>query len=129
MSKAQLAVEIYNEEVAKNDEATLRKRTIARFKAELSMGDAGASTYYQNTRKKASGEKVVNYRPKAKDVTTTKPEVEKPIVTKPIWSRYDMEDGKVTAVDCFYSLEEAEASRDDEGGYVIDREVNIGESF
>lgn len=127
MSKAQLAVEIYNEELAKNDESTLRKRTIARFKAELSMGDAGASTYYQNTKKKASGEKVVNYRPKAKETVDSTPE--KPIVTKPMWSRYDMDDGVVTAVDCFYSLEEAEASQADEGGYVIDREVNIGESF
>lgn len=127
MSKAQLAVEIYNEELAKNDESTLRKRTIARFKAELSMGDAGASTYYQNTKKKASGEKVVNYRPKVKETVDSTPE--KPIVTKPMWSRYDMDDGVVTAVDCFYSLEEAEASQADEGGYVIDREVNIGESF
>lgn len=127
MSKAQLAVNIYNEELAKNDEATLRKRTIARFKAELSMGDAGASTYYQNTKKKAAGEKVINYRPKAKETVDNTPE--KPVVTKPMWSRYDMDDGVVTAVDCFYSLEEAEASQADEGGYVIDREVNIGESF
>jgi len=127
MSKAQLAVQIYNEELAKNDESTLRKRTIARFKSELSMGDAGASTYYQNTKKKANGEKVVNYRPKAKETVDSTPE--KPVVTKPMWSRYDMDDGVVTAVDCFYSLEEAEQSRDEEGGYVIDREVNIGESF
>lgn len=127
MSKAELAVQIYNEEVAKNDESTLRKRTIARFKSELSMGDAGASTYYQNTKKKAAGEKVVHYRPKPKETVDNTPE--KPIVTKPMWSRYDMEDGAVTAVDCFYSLEEAEASQADEGGYVIDREVNIGERF
>ncbi|MND75459.1 hypothetical protein D3C80_670780 [compost metagenome] len=126
-TKAEQALNIYNEEVSKNDESTLRKRTIARFKAELEMGDAGASTYYQNTKKKASGEKVVHYRPKAKETVDNAPE--KPVVSKPMWSRYDMDDGVVTAVDCFYSLEEAQQSCDDEGGYVIDREVNIGEKF
>ena len=54
MSKAARAVEIYQEE-AKLGGESLRKRCIARFKSELAMKDAGAGTYFQNTKKKVEG--------------------------------------------------------------------------
>lgn len=60
INKAEIALSIYKEELAKGDEK-LRARCIKRFKAELSMGDAGASTYFQNMKKKAAGLKVPHY--------------------------------------------------------------------
>lgn len=42
----------------------VRADFIKRVVAELGMGQAGASTYFQNEKKRAAGGKVVNYRPK-----------------------------------------------------------------
>lgn len=58
--KADTAQVIYAEEAVIGDEK-LRARVIARFKSELSMSDAGASTYFQNCKKRANGEKVKHY--------------------------------------------------------------------
>lgn len=60
INKAEIALTIYKEELAQGEEK-LRARCIKRFKAELSMGDAGASTYFQNMKKKAAGLKVPHY--------------------------------------------------------------------
>lgn len=61
INKAAIALEIYKEEAAKGDDK-LRARCIARFKAEpLNMGPQGASTYFQNCKKKAAGLKVPHY--------------------------------------------------------------------
>lgn len=65
VSKAQKALAIFTEESTAGEEK-LRARVIARFKSELDMKDAGASTYFQNTKKLAAGEKVKHYyKPKS----------------------------------------------------------------
>lgn len=45
VTKKDQAIMIFNDEVAKGNG---RKEVIARYKAELDMGESGASTYYQN---------------------------------------------------------------------------------
>lgn len=66
VSKAAKAQAIYAEEAAKGEDK-LRARVIKRFKDELGMGDAGASTYYQNCKKIAAGGKVKHYyKPQSK---------------------------------------------------------------
>lgn len=60
INKAAVAQTIFAEEAAKGDDK-LRARVIARFKAELSMGPQGASTYFQNCKTKAAGQKVKHY--------------------------------------------------------------------
>lgn len=61
INKAEIALNIYKEELANGGEEKLRARCIKRFKAELNMSDAGASTYFQNMKKKAAGKKVPHY--------------------------------------------------------------------
>lgn len=68
-SKATRAQAIYLEELAAGADDH-RARTIKRFKDELGMGGAGSSTYYQNCKKRANGEKVVHYRPKTEKKST-----------------------------------------------------------
>lgn len=60
LNKAQQAQAIFAEEVAKGDDK-LRARVIKRFKEELGMKDAGSSTYFQNCKTRAAGNKVKNY--------------------------------------------------------------------
>ncbi|MNB75760.1 hypothetical protein D3C75_224160 [compost metagenome] len=60
INKAEIALNIFKAE-AEQGEDKLRARCIKRFKAELGMGDAGASTYFQNCKKKAAGLKVPHY--------------------------------------------------------------------
>lgn len=60
INKAAVAQAIYVEEAAKGEDK-LRARVIARFKTELSMGPQGASTYFQNCKTKAAGQKVKHY--------------------------------------------------------------------
>lgn len=69
LSKAQKSQLIFEEEAAKGDDK-LRARCIARFVNELSMQKAGASTYFQNCKTRAKGEKVKHYRQK-KEVEQT----------------------------------------------------------
>lgn len=64
VTKAEKALAIFVEESAKGVDK-LRARVIARFIAELDMQKAGASTYFQNSKKKAAGEKVKHYYKKA----------------------------------------------------------------
>lgn len=66
VTKAERALEIYNEEFAKGVDK-LRARVIARFIEELGMGKPGSSTYFQNCKKKAAGEKVKHYYKKVGD--------------------------------------------------------------
>lgn len=75
INKAAIALDIYKEELAQGEDK-LRARCIKRFKAELSMGDAGASTYFQNMKKKAAGLKVPHYY---KRKTPVKAEVAKAV--------------------------------------------------
>ncbi len=73
ISKATRAQAIYGEEAAKGEDK-LRARVIARFKSELEMSANGSSTYFQNCKKRAAGEKVKHYyKPKgeAKSVVKT----------------------------------------------------------
>lgn len=63
LNKTQKSDVIFVEEAAKGDEK-LRARVIKRYKEELGMGEAGASTFYQNAKKRAAGEKVKHYRSK-----------------------------------------------------------------
>lgn len=60
VTKAEQALNIYNEELAKGVDK-LRARVIKRFIEELNMGKPGSSTYFQNCKKKANGEKVKHY--------------------------------------------------------------------
>lgn len=70
INKAEIALNIYKEEAAKGDDK-LRARCIARFKAEpLNMGPQGASTYFQNCKKKAAGLKVPHYYKRKTPVKT-----------------------------------------------------------
>lgn len=70
-SKADQAQVIFTEEAAKGEEK-LRARTMARFSAELQMSTACGSTYFQNCKKKAAGEKVKHYyKPASERKTTT----------------------------------------------------------
>ena len=64
VSKADKALAIFVEESAKGVDK-LRARVIERFCNELDMKKAGASTYFQNSKKKAAGEKVKHYYKKA----------------------------------------------------------------
>lgn len=69
LSKAQKSQLIFEEESAKGDDK-LRARCMKRFEDELSMQKAGASTYFQNCKTRASGGKVKHYRQKKDDVQT-----------------------------------------------------------
>lgn len=60
VTKAERALEIYKEELEKGVDK-LRARVIERFVKELDMGKPGSSTYFQNCKKKAVGEKVKHY--------------------------------------------------------------------
>lgn len=60
VTKAERALQIYQEEFAKGVDK-LRARVIERFIKELDMGKPGSSTYFQNCKKKAVGEKVKHY--------------------------------------------------------------------
>lgn len=60
VTKAEKALIIYNEELAIGVDK-LRARVIKRFIEELGMGKPGSSTYFQNCKKKAVGEKVKHY--------------------------------------------------------------------
>lgn len=63
MTKAERAIEIFNEV------AGVRAAFIASVVSELGMSPAGASTYFQNTKKKVAGEKVKHYSAKDKKST------------------------------------------------------------
>lgn len=81
VAKSVKAQVIYGEEAAKGEEK-LRARVIARLMSELDMGKAGASTYFQNSKKVANGGKVVHYRPK-KDKVEKQPENDlEPVLVK-----------------------------------------------
>lgn len=69
INKAEIALNIFKAEAEKGDDK-LRARCIKRFKEELSMGDAGASTYFQNCKKKAAGQKVPHYYKRKTPVKT-----------------------------------------------------------
>lgn len=60
LSKSAKSDVIYAEEVLKGEEG-LRARCMARFESELGLGKAGGSTYFQNCKTRAKGEKVNNY--------------------------------------------------------------------
>lgn len=68
VTKAEKALIIYNEEFAKGVDK-LRARVIERFIKELDMGKPGSSTYFQNCKKKAVGEKVKHYYKKVGEKT------------------------------------------------------------
>lgn len=71
VTKADKALAIYVEELAKGVDK-LRARVIARFITELDMGKPGSSTYFQNCKKKAVGEKVKHYYTKKGDKSLSK---------------------------------------------------------
>lgn len=134
MSKAARAIEIYQEESALGGES-LRKRCIARFKSELAMKDAGAGTYFQNTKKKLEGtdgstpqlQLSVKTPPKA----TVKPSA--PVVNNVArWSRYDTdENGLVTVVEGYLTKEDMLAALEAKGGAATTEPavINVGDSM
>lgn len=71
VTKAEQALKIYQEEFAKGVDK-LRARVIDRFIKELNMGKPGSSTYFQNCKKKAVGEKVKHYYKRVGDKNLNK---------------------------------------------------------
>jgi hypothetical protein len=133
MSKAARAIEIYNEELGLGTEA-LRKRCIARFKSELAMKDAGAGTYFQNTKKKLEGANgttpQLQLSPKA-PVKSTAAGVP-PLVDKLSWIRYETdENGIVEVAECYDTqAEQLEALTAKGGKATLGMEViNIGDCY
>lgn len=63
LNKAQQAQAIFEEELKREGvETTHRSRVLDRFEKELGLKKTGGgSTYYQNCKKRAAGEKVKNY--------------------------------------------------------------------
>lgn len=99
-TKAEQAQAIFIEEAAAGEDK-LRARVIKRFKDELGMGDAGASTYFQNAKKKAAGEKVKHYyKPKS-----DKPTVDNSNDSEPESFEVKMLDGTIK---CFLSQLDAD---------------------
>lgn len=132
MSKAARAIEIYQEEAQLGGES-LRKRCIARFKSELSMKDAGAGTYFQNTKKKLEGTDgttpQLQLSPKPQPKTTAKSAA--PVLnTVARWSRYDTdENGLVTVVEGYLTQADAIAAQDAKGGFATlePQVINVGD--
>lgn len=132
MSKAARAIEIYQEEAQLGGES-LRKRCIARFKSELAMKDAGAGTYFQNTKKKLEGADgttpQLTLSPKPQPKTTAKPAA--PVLnTVARWSRFDTdENGLVTVVEGYLTREDMMAALDAKGGQATTEPdvINVGD--
>lgn len=129
MSKAARAVEIYNEEAALGGES-LRKRCIARYKSELDMKDAGAGTYFQNTKKKLEGggtaQLPLSATPKPKATVAASKAAPLPNV-KCDWSAYTTVEGKVVTAACFADEASAQVYADQIEAQVINRELSIGD--
>lgn len=132
MSKAARAIEIYQEESALGGES-LRKRCIARFKSELAMKDAGAGTYFQNTKKKLEGangttpQLTLSVKPPVK--STAKPSA--PVLNSVArWSRYDTdENGIVTVVEGYLTKDDMMAALLAKGGAATTEPaaINVGD--
>lgn len=133
MSKAARAVEIYQEEQNLGAD-NLRKRCIARFKSELAMGDAGAGTYFQNTKKKLEGTDgntpQLQLSVKAAPKSTPAPTV--PVIDQLSWIRYEEDDkGIVSVVECYATQEDQLEAQAEKGGKVtLGMDViNVGDSY
>ena len=132
MSKAARAIEIYQEESALGGES-LRKRCIARFKSELAMKDAGAGTYFQNTKKKLEGTDgatpQLTLSVKTPPKSTPKPQA--PVVNNVArWSRYDTdENGLVTVVEGYLTKEDMMVALEAKGGAATAEPavINVGD--
>lgn len=133
MSKAARAIEIYQEESALGGES-LRKRCIARFKSELSMKDAGAGTYFQNTKKKLEGtngstpQLTLSVKPPVKSTDNGIP----PLVDKLSWIRYESDhNGIVEVVECYATQAEQLEALTAKGGYAtVGMDViNVGDCY
>lgn len=133
MSKAARAIEIYQEESALGGES-LRKRCIARFKSELAMKDAGAGTYFQNTKKKleaggATPQLTLSVKPPVK--STAKPSA--PVLNSVArWSRYDTdENGIVTVVEGYLTKEDMLCAFGINGGAFTEEPaaINVGDNM
>lgn len=97
MTKVEQAAAIYKEVNG------VRADFIKRVVEELGMGKAGASTYFQNEKKRSNGEKVVNYRPKGEKKTTVDT-VDDSMEDAPLFD-VEMADGTIKS---FLSQQEAE---------------------
>lgn len=115
-TKAEKAQSIFTEEAAAGDDK-LRARVIKRFKDELGMGDAGASTYFQNAKKKAAGEKVKHYY-KGKGAKTA-PEQANDVNEDAQLFNVKKANG---AVESFMKMEDAQECIDANGGELISEE-------
>ena len=115
-TKAEQAQAIFVEEAAAGDDK-LRARVIKRFKDELGMGDAGASTYFQNAKKKAAGEKVKHYyKPKS-----AKPGNEPTNDVNEDAQLFNVKKAN-GAVESFMKMEDAQECIDANGGELITEE-------
>ena len=132
MSKAARAVEIYQEE-AKLGGESLRKRCIARFKSELAMKDAGAGTYFQNTKKKVEGAGAtpqLQLSPNPKPKATEQPKPIPGMVEKAGWIRYTTDaNGAVDLVEYYATRDEQLEALGEFGGMITaDQQImNIGD--
>lgn len=103
MTKAEQAVAIYKEEVAKTEDAkAVRTACIERFKSELNMTQSGATTYYHNSKKKAEGGTVKSYY---KGKETTDPSSDEPC-SKVMYSIVNIENDVVESTESGYDLKQ-----------------------
>jgi len=132
MSKAARAAEIYVEELALGGES-LRKRCIARYKSELAMGDAGAGTYFQNTKKKAEAggatpQLTLSVKTPPKSTVDSAPE----LIDKLSWIRYVADENSIVqVVECYATQADQLKAQEEKGGQVtlgMDI-INIGDCY
>ena len=101
MTKAEQALAIFKEETGKGTE-NLKSVCVDRFVAELGMTSTGATTYFYNSKKKASGGEVKSYY---KGRETTDPSLDKPD-GRTIYSIVNEADGVVDSTDSGYHLKD-----------------------
>lgn len=101
MTKAEQAVAIYKEEAAKSEDAkVVRTACIERFKTELNMTQSGATTYFHNSKKKATGGVVKSYY---KGKETTDPSSDTPD-SRTMYSIVNIVDDVVESTESGYDL-------------------------
>ena len=104
LSKAQKALNIYTTLVDAGKEGKeLKDGCVAQFQSELEMSTAGASTYFYNTKKKASGGEVKSYY-KGKDSQDPSSDDD---CSRKLYSIVNAVDDKVESTESHYSFKSA----------------------
>lgn len=135
-TKTERALEIYTK--LKNDgREDIRKEFIRLCKAELEMTDAGAATYYNNTKKKFEGSGAApqtTSKPADGNKPANKPKGGAPINDDP-WSIVQIKDGKVIDTLVYigktsaYDAHDRLTEKHRETSYVAQGTFNVGDEF